>query len=363
MTAILGKRIDKMTAGVRSSSYQPDNEDYIRTLDYDQLEKQFEIHKYYPKFIHNYDYSTPQIRAMLRDKPIYAKANKHVQNFKNPSTGKTFVTQFDVETGNIAVHEKTSKKLVKQKREKAEKEHKDAKQDRKLKHEQKKDHHDSLKEINEARRENHGDFRGKLHHELNEEKEETRRLLRQYRSQRLDEKTAQPYAMAAIKPPIQNQTELRNVMEFKNPFDLNQATMVSSQNQNTAALVPSHKPEDMRSRQNSVRTMQNVGSDTIKTSLGGKLRHMIRPWRSVEKHSNNLVRTSSYDQTQSMMTSTRGAKNKLLRLKDDSGRRMSAQIGTYTNFFIYSSGQVHGFSDRQQNVKWWSVLQCKSVND
>ncbi|EEQ40989.1 hypothetical protein CLUG_05116 [Clavispora lusitaniae ATCC 42720] len=51
-------------------------DNWVRTLDYDYLERNYNIHKYYPQFIHNTDISTPELRAELSDKPIYAQASK-----------------------------------------------------------------------------------------------------------------------------------------------------------------------------------------------------------------------------------------------------------------------------------------------
>ena len=47
---------------------------FIRTIDYDELERKFSIHKCYPQFIHN-DIPTPQLKKLVEGKPIYAKAN------------------------------------------------------------------------------------------------------------------------------------------------------------------------------------------------------------------------------------------------------------------------------------------------
>lgn len=47
--------------------------------DFEDLESRFQIHKYIPKYFHNYDYSTPVIKDLIADKPIYAKANQHVK--------------------------------------------------------------------------------------------------------------------------------------------------------------------------------------------------------------------------------------------------------------------------------------------
>lgn len=350
MTALIGKRVDRLTPSMRDDNYQPDNDDFIKTLDYEELERRFDIHKYYPKFIHNYDYSTPQIRSMIRDKPIYAKANEHLKNFKNPGSRKTYITEIDVETGQIEVRERKSKDQLKQERREERKERKEARHDRReARHEERKLRHAARKDIIETKRDDRREAREKKREDSTErldEKEESRRLLRDYRSQRLSEKTSQPYVMPAIRPPgLSHVAAARTTLEFRDPFDSRQPTLVPTQ----------QKMEGARSRQNSVRTMESLGSDHIKTSLGGKLRHMIRPRRSVDKSTDSLVRTSSYDQTQSMMTSVRGAKNKLLRLKDDNGRRMSGQIGTYTNIFDFRSRSKGGDEpeeDSLDNVTW-----------
>lgn len=376
MTALL-KLGDKLN-GLLRPEYQPDDEDYIKTLDYEELEKRFDIHKYYPKYIHNYDYSTPQIRQMLRDKPIYAKANEHLKNFQNPGSRKTFVTEIDVVTGKIQVREKKTKEQEKrEKRERKEvkkeskRDLKDAKKDarkemREVRKDDRKDRQLLRKEIIETKREDQrqtrersktgelieNDKRGVEHYNGDDivdgdiivggghangangttqktngtdfsensdiSRDDSRKLLRENKSQRKAEKTAQPYVAPAIKPPSYSMATRLDSILFTNPFDAKVPAILGS--------TGAH--EGVRSRQNSVRTMESVNSDTIKLTIGGKLRHIMR--RNVDK-SSELVRTSSYDQTQLMMTSTRGAKNKLLRLKDNSGRRMSHQVGTYTN--------------------------------
>lgn len=357
------------------SAVLPADDDFIKFLDYDDLERRFEIHKYYPNFIHNHDYLTPQIREMISDKPIYAKANEHLKNFKNPGSRKTFITEIDVVTGQMRVHEKIDKSEKKEARRKERRERKEErkeekrerrdekreerkerKDERKERKDERKDErkerkdmledrkgnganetakledvrimdfsqddirraddrqgrHNARKEVIESRLEDHR--RSKERNDKDsEEQAEQRKLLREHRSQRMAEKTSQPYVAPAIKPPTHAHTRGSN-LEFNNPFDSRQPTLVAS----------AHPQEGIRSRQNSVRTVESM--ESIKSTIGGRLRNLIRP-RKVED--NGLVRTSSYDQTQSMMTSTRGAKNKLLRLKGDSGRRMSGQLGTY----------------------------------
>ncbi|CAK9440264.1 uncharacterized protein LODBEIA_P43640 [Lodderomyces beijingensis] len=51
----------------------------IKNIDYDLLESKYQIFKYCPQYIHNYDISTPVLRDLIVDKPIYNDANKHVK--------------------------------------------------------------------------------------------------------------------------------------------------------------------------------------------------------------------------------------------------------------------------------------------
>lgn len=73
-STILSKGLNKLSLNNTSG---PTNEDYIRNLDYDFLEEKYNIHKYYPRFFHN-DSLSPELRELIADKPIYAKANQHV---------------------------------------------------------------------------------------------------------------------------------------------------------------------------------------------------------------------------------------------------------------------------------------------
>lgn len=468
----------------------PEDEDYIKALDYDELERRFDIHKYYPKFIHNYDYLTPQIRELICDKPIYAKANEHVRGFKNAGVRKTFVTEIDVETGQIQVREKKSREEAKrEKREKREKrgkrqerkERKDAKRrtdtntdkplDTDTKSETKSDtntnttinintniinnintgragvqnintrqqseiaahqpcgvrdactagahtriaahdaqvsavhdasdcsgrkdkSHRSEPRLNEphselprngansGRPENSGAQRvtqterdSTESNHSDSSRAAARRLLREYKSQRASEKTTQPYVAPAIRPPGQpalgdgpasekhnaeKQTNTNGNINTNGSTNINGSANADGIHGNghisgngdvnghgfntngkfshalapkasgsSATLVASHEappPDGVRSRQNSVCTVGSVGSTSLRATLSGRLRHMMR---RRESSGDGLVRTASYDQTLLVMTTARGAKNKLLRLKEDSGRRMSAQFGTY----------------------------------
>ncbi|KAG7660551.1 uncharacterized protein J8A68_005970 [[Candida] subhashii] len=67
------------------------DEHFIRTADYDQLESTYNIHKYYPQFFHNDGISTPDLRDLIVDKPIYKDANKHVNNSNRNNNNNTQV--------------------------------------------------------------------------------------------------------------------------------------------------------------------------------------------------------------------------------------------------------------------------------
>jgi len=56
--------------------------DMLAKINYDMLESRYNIHKYYPQYIHNSTISTPVLRDLIVDKPIYKDANKHVKRNK-----------------------------------------------------------------------------------------------------------------------------------------------------------------------------------------------------------------------------------------------------------------------------------------
>lgn len=77
MANTLQRRINRFLSSDSSSSSEKCNEKFIRNADYDKLEHCYNVCKYYPLFIHN-DVPTPHLKELLADKPIYAKANRHV---------------------------------------------------------------------------------------------------------------------------------------------------------------------------------------------------------------------------------------------------------------------------------------------
>lgn len=81
MTETIVQKVNKLSIFSGGPESPPSSRDFIRNLDYQQLENQYQIHKYYPTNIHN-EISTPTLRDQLQNTPIYAKANKAV---KKPS--------------------------------------------------------------------------------------------------------------------------------------------------------------------------------------------------------------------------------------------------------------------------------------
>lgn len=78
------------------SSEEAFDQKFIRTADYEQLERVFQIHKYYPKFFHNDGISTPELRDLIVDKPIYKDANRQARAMRNNrNTNKMIQTVLD----------------------------------------------------------------------------------------------------------------------------------------------------------------------------------------------------------------------------------------------------------------------------
>lgn len=297
MTTLIGKHFSKLTMAAPPTS-GPTDDDYIRSLNYDDLEKRFNVRKYYPRFIHNHDFSTPQIKEMIADKPIYAKASG-----SGCRTRKKVMTEIDMETGQMKIVDDSDSKTLHRQERKADK---------------------------DRRREERLEQRAVHKEERRKHKEERKKLREQHRAERhgaldsrratLSEETAEPYVNPAIKPPTMAHHRSNDIL-FKNPFgaplDLDQATLVVTQ----------QKPMDgTRLRQNSI---QPIDSYSRKSSISGKLKDMMFARRHHDKNDTKLARTVSYDQTRSTMTSARGARTDVLRNKDKNGRRMSDRIGTY----------------------------------
>lgn len=301
MAALLGK------ASKLGQPALPSNEEFIRGIDYEELERRFQIHKYYPTFLHNYDFSTPQIRLMICDKPIYAKALAHIRNFRNPGTKKTFITEIDVETGEVTVHEKVEEKDKKRKEKREER--KEKREERKEKREERKE---KREEKREERREKREDSKHRKRHEIEIRLRDDLIGLVDDRFDKFSinsdtSRESVPYHLSAIRPPLKKPI-------FNNPFGEDLAPALSNE---------SRKHSISRGRQNSVRTINEASP---RNYLKERLRDMISSRRLLSA----LERTLSFDATQSNMAVSRGLKGNLWKLREKS-RRQSEQIGTYTN--------------------------------
>lgn len=284
MTSIIGKTFRVNSYGPGSDMKQPDEQELIRNLNYGELEEKFQIYKYYPCFIHNNECSTPRLKAMISDKPIYAKASG------------------------------MSKKEEKAKRQEARRVQRDEK------HRQKKEH---LQERRELRQEH---------------KMEKLELRQQQRVNRMNgTRLINGATKATAAPEVEhvehadhaqkaNHVELvydrptayvdapvraENAPTFVNPFGSGQTTLVAK-NSNDIKV----ENLDPRSDRNLHR----------RTSISERLRGLfIKRPPTME---GAAKRSMSFDQTKTNMTTSRAAEHAFMKLTET--RRPSDEIRTYT---------------------------------
>lgn len=53
------------------SHHEDINDQFIRNVDYNVIEEEFGVVKYYPNYVHNPGISTPELKSLIEDKPIY----------------------------------------------------------------------------------------------------------------------------------------------------------------------------------------------------------------------------------------------------------------------------------------------------
>lgn len=325
----------------------PSNSDFIKALDYEDLERRFQIHKYYPSFIHNYDVSTPTIKSLICDKPIYLKANKHIKNWKNPGTRKTFITEVDLDTGEAAITEKKddddvsdseSKRLARKIRKEARRQRHEEKralegEAKQAKRQQDSEQRDARKQHEraekEARKQRHEDYKQLRRDQTLERKEFKRAHKPHY--------IAHPSNQAAAQEAPVAQKQARLDMMFRNPFDLDMPTLVPSENPNHRSRQMSY---DVQANNESLGAQCDAFSvDEPKkrnNSIASRFMGMVKP-ETRRRHSkfNNLLEPvhtlSSYDATKSTMTLNRSNVTTMLKYKlnENAHRRQSEQIGTY----------------------------------
>lgn len=312
----------------------PTNNDFIQCLDYEALEKHFDIHKYYPKYIHNYDYLTPTIKSLIADKPIYAKANRHVKNWKNPGTRKTLITTIDLDTGEAEIVEKSPKR--KQRRDLIREQRQERRElrleQREARHQMRNSAQESAKEFRQERRDlikDHLQEKRDLHRdhlqELHAVKRKPNYICHPHQKTELADKPTKSESTSkeSLHSPDHKQTV------FRNPFD-SQSTLVQSTGPTSVSMTAANSDDyTHRTRQNSVMSTGLEGPQR-RPSLASKLFNIVKGERKKEDLE-NLKTSSSYDATKSTMTNTRSKKNNFIRLKlqDRQTRRGSEQFGTY----------------------------------
>lgn len=337
MTTLL-KGIGKLQVSSNTVLDSPTDEDFIKCLDYDELERKFGCFKYYPKFLNNYDYLTPEIKEMIGDKPVYLKANKHLKGFKNPGTKKTFVTEIDVETGEMTVKEKTERKDRKARKEERRARREERRDDRKEDRKERKELRKEQKERRDVKK--NGSTVVDTTLPIIENQHRGRQDSVATGNSGSTQNLGPMGAPAKVEPPNGNANGTAHAngnantdgFRFNNPFG-DQSTLVSEHEPKSRVNSIASKARQnsvhsgVKPRQNSVQTLEKPR----KLTFSLKLRDMIMPHRhTVAQDSTDLQRTQSYDQTRLLMTFNRGAKTGLMKNSESKARRMSEQIGTYT---------------------------------
>ena len=305
-------------------------------IDYEELESKFQMHKYYPKYFHNYDYSTPVIKDLIANKPIYSNANQHVKTFKNPTKPRNVLKADDLEKANLGMDSKSTFPAdAKSTKRAIKKDYKDErrelrKEKKEIRNEIKQEQRDHLHDLRQERKEHH-----------HESRQQQKELKREYKNAKRDlRKSGKPCEFGYFKcwnQPLADPIPMRKAdgrypeeistntskpPAFNNPWDSAQ-TLVPNESATTKALT--------RSRNNSITSKfksllksdhhdgdhNNSDSSPSKTTitkrdLGG---YQLKP-------------SSSFDQTKLTMTKSR-TKSLLNKLKVGD-RRMSEQIGMYT---------------------------------
>lgn len=343
MTTLL-KGIGKLQVSGPGAPDSPTDEDFIKCLDYEELERKFGCFKYYPKFLNNYDYLTPEIKEMIGDKPVYLKANKHLKGFKNPGTKKTFVTEIDVETGEMTVKEQIDKKDRKARKEERRAKREGRKEDRKERREDRKEDRKERKELKKEQKER------RERKKDGQTVQTTLPILQSQHRGRQDsvatgnsgstQNLGPMGAPAKVEQPNGAANDAANAdgFTFNNPFG-DQRTLVAEKEPKAAPMSRTNSVatkgrqnsvhSGVKPRQNSVQTVQNLEKPR-KMTFSLRLRDMIMPHKhTVNQENTELQRIQSYDQTRLQMTFSRGAKTGLLKNLDSKSRRMSEQIGTY----------------------------------
>lgn len=288
MPALLGKSLAKLgNFGSFNGTRSPNDEDFIRHIDYEELQEKYDVQKYYPRFHHNYDYSTPQIKAMIGDKPVYAEASKLRSQPEDPGDPppRSADRRSSHRSRKQLRHEYLTEKSV-------------------LRHEKRAQRAEDLEERRDLRAQHRKERR-----EQRAEHREEQHLLSSIQKSEMS-------ARRSCKGHTKHQPEPAEDVTFKDPFHSNQDTLVASQSQDSR--YPANASIGSLKRKPTLR----------KASISEKLKEMVLSKRPAER----LQRINSFDQTKSSMTSSRGAANDAL--KGAVGRRNSEVIRMYFFFFF-----------------------------
>lgn len=276
-STIINKGISKLSF---NSSGGPTDEDFIRSIDYDELEKNFQVHKYYPQFIHN-DLPTPSLKEMIANKPIYAKANGHLTKEQKREQMKEFRREHMREQKQMKEQRKQQEQIMLQEQIKQNERQQQRRAQQPEEEEQNRWCSKADTSCRRASRPDHG-------------VEEATRRLRQ---------------MGRDDEGGHSSCHAKHEMVFRNPFDSNLSTLIENDPTTTA---------NKTQRQN---------------SIGGKFMSFLKGRLDDESADDNkLVPSKSYDQTKSSMTTTRkvpkphGLKTKINEL---TGRRYTDHLSMY----------------------------------
>lgn len=255
--------------------------DDIRLIDYEELEAKYDIHKYYPKYFHNEELSTPSIKEMIYSKPIYAAANEHLKDWVNPGVMKVYETELDLDSGKLKIRKERQEQKKQQRQERKE----DRKERREERKEERKERREELKEHREERKETSEDSNRKNSRDSKSEKKRAKLKIKRQLEQR--------------KRLIESKE--RKAINFNNPWSKNESLIIYENQYGT-------------------------GEESRKNSVTSKLISLI----SNTSDDYKLLKTNSYDQTKSTLTS--GRKKSLFR------KRYSEQIGTYYLLTVLAIG-------------------------
>ncbi|CAH6721506.1 hypothetical protein CLIB1444_06S03752 [[Candida] jaroonii] len=254
--------------------------DELSNINYDLLAKKYQMYKYYPKYFHNEELKTPDIKEMIIDKPIYSSANEHLDDYVNPGVMKIYETELDLDSGKLTIT-KERKEKRKEKREEKIAERAERREEREEKRKEK-------REERKERRESRSEKGNKDERKLERKRERQENKCKLVERRKLIESKEKPGVV------------------FKNPF----------------GNEPLHKLSTTYSNETNITNFTNytqisMGSNERKNSITSRLVNLL----SNTSDDYDLERTNSFDQTKSNMT--KGRKRLF------SKKRYSDQIGTY----------------------------------